>query len=55
MPFPVSGAVPGRAGAAGFHLPAQGTPPAPPASGAPGFIPGVAEPGFAWPAVPGGT
>jgi hypothetical protein len=52
MPFPVTAAAPGRTGAAGFLLPAPGTPAA---SGQPGFVPGLAVPGLAWPAGPGGT
>jgi hypothetical protein len=43
--------LPGRTGAAGFQLPAPGTA----ATAQPGFIPGLAVPGLAWPAGPGGT
>ncbi len=49
---PVLTGLPGRTGAAGFTLPAQGTPAA---AAQPGFIPGLAVPGLAQPAAPGGT
>ncbi len=50
---PVLRGLPGRTGAAGFTLPSPGTQPA--SSGTPGFIPGLAVPGLALPAGPGGT
>jgi hypothetical protein len=49
---PVATAVPGRMGGSGFRLPSQGTVQQ---SGQPGFVPGLAVPGLAWPAGPGGT